>query len=119
MENMGRAGGDSIPLLIARSAAAADHPVADRPVADRSGSVTMDFDLTAHETGKEVRLWIPYPVSDKDQVISSIRVSGDFAESAVYTDREHGNPILFARWNKDAASRKLTLSFSADRKEVL
>ncbi|MDP3181486.1 MAG: transglutaminase domain-containing protein [Desulfobaccales bacterium] len=84
-----------------------------------SGLVTMDFDLSVHEGGKEVKLWIPYPVSDKEQLISDIKVSGDCASSAVYTDRTYGNPILFARWNKDAKSHKLTLSFAVERQEII
>lgn len=87
--------------------------------ATRSGLVTMDFDLTAQDAGKEVRLWIPYPVSDGDQLIKDIKVSGDYAESALYTDRENQTPILFARWDAAAKSRKMTLSFQAERLEVV
>jgi transglutaminase-like putative cysteine protease len=79
----------------------------------------MEVDLSTHQTGKEVKLWIPYPVSDSDQLISNVKVSGDYSESAVYTDPQHGNPILFAAWDKDAGSRRLTLSFAAERKEVI
>lgn len=85
----------------------------------RSGVVTMELDLSAHGTGKEVRLWIPYPASDADQLIGDIKVTGDYTSSGVYTDRVHGNPILFALWDKDAQSRTLTFSFSAQRKEVI
>jgi hypothetical protein len=67
--------------------------------ATRSGMVTMDYDLSAQDAGKEVRLWIPYPVSDADQLIKDIKISGDYTESAVYTDRENQTPILFARWD--------------------
>ncbi len=87
--------------------------------ATRSGLVTMDFDLSAQEGGKEARLWIPYPVSDEDQLIKDIKVSGDYSESAVYTDRENQTPILFARWDAAAKSRKMTLSFQAERLEVV
>lgn len=87
--------------------------------ATRSGLVTMDFDLSAQDAGKEVRLWIPYPVSDADQLIKDIKVSGDYSESAVYTDRENQTPILYARWDAAAKSRKMTLSFHAERLEVV
>ena len=33
--------------------------------AGRSGVVTLEIDLTAQEIGKEAKLWIPYPVSDR------------------------------------------------------
>jgi transglutaminase-like putative cysteine protease len=84
----------------------------------RSGIVTVNVDLSAREPGKETRLWIPYPVSDADQSITDVKVTGDFAESAVYTDAVNGTPILYARWKSDAAARKLAFSFSAERKEV-
>jgi len=84
-----------------------------------TGSVTMTFDLSGHEPGKEARLWIPYPVSDPNQVISDIRWDGNFSEAAVYTDRENGVPMLYARWDKATSNRKLTLTFRAEREEQL
>lgn len=86
--------------------------------AGQSGLVTMHFDLTAQPAGEEVRLWIPYPVSDPDQLISDVKVSGDYHRCAVYTEPAHGNPILFASWDQGAKSRKLTFSFQARRQEV-
>lgn len=85
----------------------------------RSGTVIMDFDLSSHPKGEEAKLWIPYPVSDADQQIFNVRVQGDYAEAAVYTDRVYGNPMLFVRWSKDASSRKLTFAFDAERQEVV
>jgi transglutaminase-like putative cysteine protease len=86
--------------------------------ASRTGLVTMNFDLSAQPGGEEVKLWIPYPVSDHNQLISQVKVTGDYGAAAVYTDPKHGNPMLFASWGKDAKSRKLTLSFQAQRQEV-
>lgn len=83
-----------------------------------AGTVTMEFDLTGQPAGAETRLWIPYPVSDGDQLLSSVQWRGDYAEAAVYTDRTFGTPMLYARWPKEAASRKLTLTFQAERQEV-
>lgn len=83
-----------------------------------AGTVTMEFDLSAQPAGEETRLWIPYPVSDGDQQLSKVKWSGDYAEAAVYTDRRFGSPMLFARWPKETASRKLTLTFQAERQEV-
>ncbi|NOY85963.1 MAG: transglutaminase domain-containing protein [Deltaproteobacteria bacterium] len=85
----------------------------------QSGTITMEFDLTSHQPGKDAQLWIPYPVSDGNQLIKKIRITGDFAESAVYTDREYGTPMLYARWDGNAKSRKLTFSFTVEREERL
>lgn len=84
-----------------------------------SGVVSMDFDLSRHPQGKEVRLWIPYPVTDANQDITKIKISGNFAESAVYTDKEFKTPMLYARWDKNATGRNLSFSFHATREEVL
>jgi transglutaminase-like putative cysteine protease len=83
-----------------------------------SGLVTLEMDLSAQPSGQEARLWVPYPLSDRDQVVKDIRWTGDYAVSGVYTDRTFGTPILYAEWPKEAASRKMTLSFTVDRQEV-
>jgi hypothetical protein len=85
----------------------------------RTGTVTMEFDLSAHGIGEEARLWIPYPVSDRDQLIGSVKIGGDAEETAIYTDRVFGQPMLFARWDKAARDRKLTFSFAVQREEVV
>ena len=84
----------------------------------RSGTVTLDVDLSAQPQGKEARLWVPYPLSDANQRIADIKVSGDYAAYGVYADRVNGTPILYAEWPKDVASRKMTLSFRVERKEI-
>lgn len=83
-----------------------------------SGIVNMDFDLSHYPPGKEVKLWVPYPVTDQNQNIGNIKVTGNFAESGVYTDTVFKTPMLYARWNNDAARRHLSFSFQAERDEV-
>ena len=87
--------------------------------ANRSGVVTVEVDLSSQDKGKEAKLWVPYPVSDRNQLVSDVRVTGDFSTSGIYTDRVHGTPILYAAWPKDAASRKLTFSFGIVRQDVV
>lgn len=84
----------------------------------RSGIVTVAVDLSAQQAGEPARLWLPYPVSDRDQTIGDIRIDGDCASSGVYTDTIYGTPILYAEWPKDATSRKLTLAFKVTRQEI-
>lgn len=81
----------------------------------RSGVVTLSVDLSAQASGQDARLWIPYPVSDAHQVISDIKVTGDFTSSGVYTDRTFGTPILYAAWPQDVTKRTLTFSFAVKR----
>lgn len=82
-----------------------------------SSIITMNFDLSNQLPGEEAQLWIPYPVSDADQDITRVKISGDFVESAVYTDKVFKTPMLFTRWDKDTANRNLTISFHALRNE--
>jgi transglutaminase-like putative cysteine protease len=86
--------------------------------ASRAGIVTLTVDLSAQDTNKEAKLWIPYPVTDRNQKVSDISVSGDFASSAVYTEATYGTPMLYAQWPANSKSRKLSFTFAVDRKEI-
>lgn len=83
------------------------------------GTVSMDFDLSDHCTNEVVKLWIPYPISNEDQTITKVQVSGNYKTSAVYTDNKFQTPMLFAKWEKGASSRILHFSFHVVRKEVI
>lgn len=100
-----------VALLVIVTATAAS-------AANRSGIVTLDVDLSAQDAGKEAKLWIPYPVTDRHQKVSDIKVSGDFASSGVYTDATHGTHILYAEWPAAAKNRKMSFSFAVDRQEI-
>ena len=84
----------------------------------RAGVVTLEVDLSAQAPAKEAKLWIPYPVSDRNQLVSDIKVAGDFASSGVYTDLTYGTPMLYAEWPAAAVSRKLSFSFRVVRQEI-
>ncbi len=86
---------------------------------EASGKITMEFDLSGHPADQEAKLWIPYPLSDRDQLVTNIAISGDYAESAVYSDQKYSTPMLYARWNKGSNSRKLVFSFAVTRQEVV
>jgi transglutaminase-like putative cysteine protease len=89
------------------------------PAKSHSGTISMTVDLSSHAAEDAAEVWIPYPVSDKDQNITDVKVSGDYATSAVYTDNTYSTPMLYARWEKGMASRKLTFSFHASRNELI
>lgn len=106
-------------ILLVAAAVSLVVPFATFAAQQSSGTITMEFDLSDQPAGKEAKLWIPYPLSDENQVIKEITVSGDYAESAVYSDTVYSTPILFARWDKDAKSRKLVFTFHVTRNEVV
>ncbi len=81
------------------------------------GTYTWTFDLSSHPAGEETRLWIPYPVSDANQLVTDLHWEGDYNEAWVTTDQTNGNAMLFARWDAGSQSRKLTLRFHVRREE--
>lgn len=91
--------------------------VAAEPAAHQ-GTVTMSFDLSARGAGKPVDLWMPYPVSDRDQQISDITVRGDYDGSAVYADPSNGMTFIHARWDGNGTKRTLEMRFTVRRSAV-
>ncbi len=84
-----------------------------------SGHITMVVDLSSHDTEKDIQLWIPYPITNNNQMISNIKVDGNYSESAVYTDRVFQNNMLYAKWVAGAEKRTLTFTFDVKRDEVI
>lgn len=94
-------------------------PVQSFAAKQASGTITMEFDLSDQDASGGTELWIPYPLSDADQEVTKIAVSGDYAESAVYSDRKYSTPVLYARWDEGTKERHLTFTFHAVRNEVV
>ncbi len=86
---------------------------------EREGQLTIEVNLNALSDAKEVRLWIPYPVSDENQDIWDIKVNGNFSNMGVYREGDNGNMALYAEWNSPSKERTLIYSFKAKRKEVI
>ncbi len=105
------------PLLIILTLLMLGVPQANAKSA--SDIINMSFDLSHQATDQEIKLWIPYPTSSQYQEISAIQINGDFAESAVYTDKKFQTPMLYAHWPAGQKSRHLGFSFKAVRQEVI
>lgn len=89
------------------------------PAKERSAEVALQLDLKAPEESRNVRIWIPYPVSDENQSVTDVRVKGNFSHSAVYREREHGNVALYAEWDNSSKDRTLSYTFKITRSEVV
>ncbi|MDO8785810.1 MAG: transglutaminase domain-containing protein [Syntrophales bacterium] len=85
----------------------------------RSGEITMKFEPKVTAKIKDIRLWIPYPVSTPLQKITDVTISGNYNQYAIYSDGANGNMILFARWDQTIKKPKLTLQFKASRDELV
>lgn len=86
-----------------------------------AGTMTMNFDLSAHESENPVRLWIPYAASDEFQTISNANytVADEANTKAELTKDELGNEILYVEFAPEAKEKKVTYTFDLERKEVL
>ena len=89
------------------------------PAKERRAAVTVDVKLNAPPGAHSVRLWIPYPMSDANQKVTDVSVSGNFTASGVYREGVFGNAILYAEWNEAEVPRTLTCTFTATRKEAV
>ena len=108
--------GKSLALLLIACtviAASATHAVAK----ERRAEVTYSVDLNAPAEAKQVRLWIPYPMSDENQEITDVVVTGNSTSSGVYKEGAFGNNALYAEWKDTKGPRTLTYSFKVLRKE--
>src|SRR3990167_6216002 len=86
---------------------------------ERSGEVELAVTIAAADDSKDVRVWIPYPVSNNEQDISNIRINGNFTQSGIYGEKETGNLALYAEWTKPTKDRAITLTFEASTKELI
>ncbi len=83
----------------------------------RKGEVVLDITIEAKEDNSDTRLWLPYPVSDRDQTIEDMSIKGNFTESGVYSHGENGNLMLYAEWSRPVKNRSLRLTYVATAKE--
>ena len=80
----------------------------------------MNFDLSHYNVKKNVRLWVPYPISNEYQTISNIKIKGNFSKYGFYTDNKYETPIFYAEWNKKGKRKRiLQISFDAKRVEAV
>jgi len=81
--------------------------------------VVFKLNLKAPENSKDVRIWIPYPVTDENQKVSHVKIDGNYTSSGVQKERAFGNSILYAEWKNPGKERILTYTFTVERKEVV
>jgi transglutaminase-like putative cysteine protease len=86
---------------------------------ERRAEATFKIDLKAPDHSKEVRIWIPYPVSDENQTVEDVRIDGNYSLQKISKEKDWGNSILYAEWKNQAKDRILTYTFAVRRKEVV
>lgn len=88
-------------------------------VKEREAEITFKVSLNAPSDAKNVRLWVPYPVSDKNQTVEDVKFNGNYTNAAAYKEKEYGNTALYAEWSGPLNERVLTYSYKVKRKEVV
>ncbi|MBQ7739033.1 MAG: transglutaminase domain-containing protein [Desulfovibrionaceae bacterium] len=80
----------------------------------KSGTVTYDINLKVAPNSKTANVYLPYPLSDKNQDIKDVKVSGNFSSQGVYRDVKTGSYYLMASWDAIKEQPKMTFSFHVD-----
>jgi len=84
---------------------------------ERQMTVTMEVNLNAPADAKVVRMWVPYPLSDGDQDITNVKISGNYAATAIHREPKGENTALFVEWNTPQKDRKLVYSYHVRRQD--
>lgn len=88
--------------------------LAANSVAATKGLVAYDFEIKDFVKGKQASLWIPYPMSDPNQDITNVKISGNYDVQGIYRDAASGAVYLYADWSKPAQTPMLSMSFHVD-----
>lgn len=86
---------------------------------ERRAEVTFNANLKISASSSDVRLWIPYPVTDEFQAIEEVSIGGNYSTHGVYLGKGIGNDALYAEWKSPMAERTLTYAFRVGRQEVV
>lgn len=86
-------------------------PALSADAAPKSGVITYNVALNVAPESKTATLYLPYPLSDRNQDISDVKVSGNFDAQGVYHDPKTGSMYLKAQWSRITEKPVLTFSF--------
>ena len=87
-------------------------------LAEKQGKMTFDITIRTNETAENVRLWVPYPVSNENQKIENVTIKGNYNYSGIHREGVNGNMIIYAEWNLPQEFPNLNFSFDIWRTEV-
>ncbi len=86
---------------------------------ERRAVVTVDVKLDVAPGVRDVRLWIPCPVSDANQRIADVSLTGNFGTSRVTRESRFGSSVLYAEWKSPKDRPMLSFAFTVTRMEVV
>ncbi len=86
---------------------------------ERAAEIAFDFNIPVPDNTRQVRLWIPYVVSDENQEVYDVNIKGNFSYQGIFKEGKNGNSILYAEWNGGGKEKVLSYKFKIKRKEVV
>ncbi len=84
---------------------------------EKQGLITIKVDLKKTKIPQTAKIWLPYPVSGKYQLIENIVTKGNFINSGVYKEPKSGALYFFAEWPKEVQEKNIELSFKVSTQE--
>lgn len=82
-----------------------------------SGQVTFTMTPAVSKDTKDVKLWVPYPMSDAFQTISNMSVSGNYDSWAIYRDPGSEAVYGYATWTEPKAQPTCVMTFHISQKD--
>jgi len=86
-------------------------------IKSREGVVTIRINLNAPKDSENIKLWLPYPISDEHQKIEDIKIAGNYLKSDKYKEPQSNSVLLFAEWDKKSNNMALELKFKVKAEE--
>jgi transglutaminase-like putative cysteine protease len=84
----------------------------------RNAEITFQIKFSPFPKAKQVRLWVPYPMSDQNQEITDVTVRGNYSYAGVFREGKALNNILYSEWQDVPGEKVMTYSFVVKRRDV-
>lgn len=81
-----------------------------------AGNLTFTITPFVSDGTRDVKLWVPYPMSDEFQTISDMKITGNYQQSAIYRDPVSEAVYLYAVWKEPLAKPECVMSFHISQK---
>ena len=85
----------------------------------KQGEMSFNITVRTDESTEIARLWLPYPVSNENQLVENMIITGNYNHSSIQSEQENGIMILYAEWLNPQEFPQLTLSFDITRNEIM
>ena len=85
----------------------------------KQGEMSFTITIRTDESAETARLWLPYPVSNENQVVENMIIAGNYNYSSIHREQENGIMILYAEWINPQEFPQLSLSFDITRNEII